>query len=128
LPDDYIRSRHLTAAVDTFCYGIFLFELVTGKPPSWQPPGAGMRMRDIMLDSSNPGEWIDKSPNEVTPWANCLFFLGRDCAKHSRKRRPEMKHVLFALEELQKSPSSLALQGYYDVKNSRVTFEVHLKK
>ena len=39
LPDDYVRSRHLTAAVDTFCYGIFLFELVTAKSPSWHPPG-----------------------------------------------------------------------------------------
>ena len=28
LPDDYCRSRQLTEQVDTFCYGILLFELV----------------------------------------------------------------------------------------------------
>lgn len=31
LPEDYIRSHQLTAAVDTFCYGIFMFELVCAK-------------------------------------------------------------------------------------------------
>ena len=28
LPDDYCRNRQLTEQVDTFCYGMFLFELV----------------------------------------------------------------------------------------------------
>ena len=31
LPDDYMRSFQLHPAVDTFCYGITLFELVTGQ-------------------------------------------------------------------------------------------------
>ena len=31
LPDDYVRSFHLHPAVDTYCYGITLFELVTGQ-------------------------------------------------------------------------------------------------
>ena len=31
LPDDYLRNFQLHVAVDTFCYGITLFELVTGK-------------------------------------------------------------------------------------------------
>ena len=30
LPDDYVRSYQLHPAVDTYCYGITLFELVTG--------------------------------------------------------------------------------------------------
>jgi serine/threonine protein kinase len=33
LPDDYRRNHQLHPAVDTFCYGIFLFELVTGVNP-----------------------------------------------------------------------------------------------
>ena len=31
LPDDYVRSYQLHPAVDTYCYGITLFELVTGQ-------------------------------------------------------------------------------------------------
>ena len=41
LPIDYIRSRELCPAVDTFCYGIFMFELVCGRSPSHRPPGQG---------------------------------------------------------------------------------------
>ena len=45
LPLDYVRSRHLTPAVDTFCYGIFLFELVSGKSPSWTDPKTNTTIR-----------------------------------------------------------------------------------
>merc|ERR1711956_201426 len=38
LPDDYRRSFDLKYAVDTFCYGMFLFDLVTGKSPSVKDP------------------------------------------------------------------------------------------
>lgn len=36
LPDDYLRTRNLTYAVDTYSFGMVLFELVTCKLPSWQ--------------------------------------------------------------------------------------------
>ena len=38
LPEDFKRSAHLTYAVDTYAYGMLLFELVTGKPPNWESP------------------------------------------------------------------------------------------
>ena len=77
--------------------------------------GDNTRLRDIMLEALTPGEWVDKTPKEeVNPWPKCLFFLGRDCANANRKSRPEMSHVLFALEQLQKSPSSLAIQVQWD--------------
>ena len=31
LPDDYLRSKQLSPAVDIFCFGMTLFDLVTGK-------------------------------------------------------------------------------------------------
>ena len=121
LPEDYIRSRHLTFAVDTFSYGIFLFELVSGRPPSFQPPGLGLRMRDILLERDTPGEWVDKLiSDDITPWPNCLFFLGKDCAQSQCRKRPSMARVLSALEKLHKMPSSLALQCYYDAKKNEV--------
>ena len=79
--------------------------------------GDNTRLRDIMLEVLTPAEWVDKTPKEeVNPWPKCLFFLGRDCAKANRKSRPEMSHVLFALEQLQKSPSSLAIQVQWGYK------------
>lgn len=60
LPDDYMRSRELCPAVDTFCFGIFMFELVCGHSPSYVPnPSNNFKMREIMLDINVPGEWVD---------------------------------------------------------------------
>lgn len=115
LPEDYIRSHELTPAVDTFCYGIFMFELVTAKSPSFliDRPN-NRRMREALLASEQPDQWID--PNlEKNCWANILFYMGLDCAKKSRKARPPMREVLKALESLYGHQSSaMALQIYYD--------------
>ena len=106
LPLDYVRSRHLTLAVDTFCYGIVMFELVSGKSPSWTDPQTGKSMRDIMLDAQDPGPWIDGAPDDPPGrWPHCLFFLGRDCTKSNRRKRPEMRHVLSSVESLHQNPA-----------------------
>ncbi len=61
LPEDYIRSKELAPAVDTFCYGILMFELVCGKSPSFKPipEDPSQRIRDIMLEINTPGQWVD---------------------------------------------------------------------
>lgn len=60
LPDDYKRNHQLHWSIDTFCYGIFLFELITGHGPSWFPPNSdNLPLRDIMLTVDNPQQWVD---------------------------------------------------------------------
>ena len=65
LPPDFRRNKELHVAVDTYCYGIFLFELVTGKKPSWIDPTSSRRsqtMRDIMLrEDSIPITYVDEN-------------------------------------------------------------------
>ena len=115
LPLDYVRSRHLTPAVDTFCYGIFLFELVSGKSPSWMDPQTRDTIRDIMIDASQPEPWIDSSAGDCgsSSWPKCLFFLGRDCTKSRRKNRPLMQSVLRAVEQLHQNPSIRSIRSAY---------------
>ncbi len=73
------------------------------------------RMRDIMLESLTPGEWVDKNPNDSPdPWVNSIFTLGRDCAKSNRKHRPEMEKVLLQLEKIQ---DSVAPQNNFQVRH-----------
>jgi len=115
LPLDYVRSRHLTPAVDTFCYGIFLFELVSGKSPSWMDPQTRDTIRDIMIDASQPEPWIDSSAGDCgsSSWPKCLFFLGRDCTKSRGKNRPLMQSVLRAVEQLHQNPSIRSIRSAY---------------
>lgn len=101
LPCDYVRSRHLTPAVDTFCFGILLHELVSGKSPSFTDPATNNTMRDILLGADNlPEPWVDPAVARVGPWPHHLFRLGKDCARLMRRQRPDMSSVLSAMEAL----------------------------
>ena len=117
LPEDYIRNRQLAPAVDTFCYGIFLFELVSARSPSfpWHEGKDNCRYREAMLDANVPDKFVDKNA-PPSYWSRLLFYIGKDCAQKSRKSRPKMTDVKAALDKLvnQTSSSALALQIYYD--------------
>jgi hypothetical protein len=79
---------------------MFLFELVTGKPPSWRPSGSGDTIREILLAASEPDKLLDKLPTEDSHWPASLFFVGKDCSKELRRRRPLMIDVFSTLEQL----------------------------
>ena len=120
LPEDYCRDRQLTDGVDIFCYGLFLFELVTGKSPSFIPSMIGLRMRDIMLTCIDPEEWFDPACQEASTWPLYLFLIGRDCTQSNRRKRAKMAKVFTSLEKLHNSPMMLTLQSYYDATSSEV--------
>uniref|UniRef100_A0A0K2U2G1 non-specific serine/threonine protein kinase n=1 Tax=Lepeophtheirus salmonis TaxID=72036 RepID=A0A0K2U2G1_LEPSM len=121
LPDDYIRSKQLSPAVDTFCFGIVLFELITAKSPSWQDPESKYRMRDIMLKQNcNLKKWIDPKLAHCG-WSQSLFIIGQLCAVSNRRQRPEMKQVFEALKKLSEfnSPPNYGINNESDASQSK---------
>ena len=116
LPDDFMRHGQLTPEVDTFSFGMFLFEMVSGKGPSVKIGGS--TVRDIMLTPTclHPGEMVDPNPGKVpssplclpatinTSWPVCMFKLGKDCTQTHRKERPSMSKVFSALSLLHQYP------------------------
>jgi len=123
LPDDYRRSFDLKYAVDTFCYGMFLFDLVTGKSPSAKDPTTNKYMRDVMLkkDPQEPiVEHVDQNVG-YDLWAKFLYCFGKDCTNPIANKRPKMGSVNDALEQLIKGqPQALAMQKFYDEKNKKL--------
>jgi interleukin-1 receptor-associated kinase 1 len=123
LPDDYRRSYDLKYAVDTFCYGMFLFDLVTGKSPSVIDPKTNKHMRDLMLKRSPQEpivEYVDKNVG-YDLWAKFLYCFGKDCTNAIANQRPKMVSVTDALEQLKKGqPQALAMQKFYDEKNKKL--------
>ena len=114
LPEDFMRNGQLGPEVDTFSYGIFLFELVSGKGPSYKVGNS--TVREIMLDPNNDDlttNMVDRNYGEMevlpdpmqSKWPVCLYRLGKDCTKSRRKDRPPMSKVFSALEFLHKHPS-----------------------
>ena len=112
LPDDLMRNGHLGPEVDTFCYGIFLFELYSGKGPSFKV--GKTTVREIMLDpnNDNPARMVDRNYGDIenlpdpmqSKWPQCLYLLGKDCTRRLKKDRPPMDKVHSALEFLHKAP------------------------
>ena len=115
LPEDFMRNGHLGPEVDTFSYGIFMFELVSGKGPSVKVGNS--TVREIMLDPNynDPTEMVDRNYGEMailedpmqSKWPICLYRLGKDCTKSRRKDRPPMSKVFSALDFLHKHPSGI---------------------
>ena len=122
LPEDYIRNHQLSPKVDTFCFGIFLFELVTARSPSYPIDlKNNVRMREVMLNASSPDPWVDPNMEQhASSWIHILFFTGLDCAKKSRSIRPFLGQVFEALDRLHRHESTaMALQIYYDEHKQR---------
>lgn len=117
LPNDYRRSLALTPAVDTFCFGIVMFELVSGKSPSFREPSARLSLRDRMLQASSVNDHVDAKVGHDN-WAHILFSLGKDCTKNNWRDRPSMDKVHSALEKLvtmiSSMPATFVLQKFYD--------------
>ena len=115
LPEDFMRNGQLGPEVDTFSYGILLFELVSGKGPSIKVGNS--TVREIMLNPNNEDletSMVDRNYGEMdilpdpmqSKWPVCLYRLGKDCTKSRRKDRPAMSKVFSALDFLHKHPSS----------------------
>ena len=100
-------------AVDTFCYGMFLFDLVTGKSPSDIDPKTNKLFRDVMLKRS-PQEPINEYVDDIVGydlWAKLLYWFGKECTIEIANQRPKMESVHDALEQLIKGkPQSLEMQ------------------
>ena len=99
LLSNFRRSFDLKYAVDTFCYGMFLFDLVTGKNPSVKDPKTNKLFRDVMLKRSPQepiDEYVDKNVG-YDHWAKVLYSEGKKCTNEIANKRPKMESVLLSI-------------------------------
>lgn len=124
LPNDFLRDKQLNGKVDTYSFGVVLFDLVTGKPPNYRVnPESKTVLLDVMKQNEPDfGTWVDKSwPEHLKDIqiSAILYKFGKWCARDRKKERPEMEEVYLKLKsslrkESMGSPSPLELQLRYD--------------
>jgi interleukin-1 receptor-associated kinase 1 len=98
LPLDFISNRQLSPKVDTYSFGIVLFELATGLPAY---------LKDRIRDAIVTGEYktmVDKSPPaDDSDIFEDFIQIGALCTANSSDKRPEMLEVFNRLDAKFKS-------------------------
>jgi interleukin-1 receptor-associated kinase 1 len=111
LPDEYLRSKKLSTKVDTFSFGIMLFEVVTGQR-AYEESRQKKYLKDLFDETENPEVLKDQRGGQDSPdvfWI--LVKLGKACTQRLAKDRPEMVQVLKSLEGLMSQASSIRKLG-----------------
>ncbi|MPC42124.1 Interleukin-1 receptor-associated kinase 1 [Portunus trituberculatus] len=100
LPVDYLRSKKLSVKVDTYSFGIVLYELCTGLRGYDDKRKEGQKFLWELVEESDQETMRDKKPvgtqePEVFPF---LLQLGKKCAQQRASQRPDMTDVFKELE------------------------------
>jgi len=120
LPEDFLRTKTLTVTVDTYSFGVVLFDMVTGRSPHVKVrDGNEMSpILDVMKDSTTmPAELVDTWEDS---WKNSqlskiLYKEGMKCTQEKARNRPKMKEVYEELLRCEShSPTPYELQQQFD--------------
>lgn len=100
LPDDYLRSKKISTKVDTYSFGVVLFELATALSVY-----INQRQDKFLRDhiDNYEGDIFDLKDKAVPNGCNCfqsLINIGKVCVSKRARDRPEMVEVLISLEKV----------------------------
>ncbi|XP_076278680.1 serine/threonine-protein kinase pelle [Lasioglossum baleicum] len=103
LPEEFLHGRKLSTKIDTYSFGIVLFELATGLPAYDGSRSEHKFLKDF-IDRWHDKELyllIDKKAGEKDKQVyNNLIILGKWCANRMAHNRPEMDIVFKKFNDL----------------------------
>ncbi|OAD57792.1 Serine/threonine-protein kinase pelle [Eufriesea mexicana] len=103
LPEEFLHGRKLSTKVDTYSFGIVLFELATGLLAYDKSRLENRFLKDIIdkWEDKDLSLLIDKKAGERNKQVyRNLMMLGKWCANHMAQNRPEMDYVFKKLNDL----------------------------
>lgn len=108
LPDDFLRSKQFSTKVDTYSFGIVLFELATSLPAYSRDREEKFLKDHVENYAGNVLDLKDPRAGGGEEVFLNLLKVGRGCVRKRAKERPEMVQVLIQLEEVLKKIATQA--------------------
>lgn len=101
LPDEFLRANKLSTKVDTYSFGVVLFEIATGLT-AYSVKRENKFLRDHVIDfEGDLNELKDsRAPPEGEKIFEGLTAIGKMCVQTKATHRPEMVTVLTQLESV----------------------------
>ncbi|XP_012280923.1 serine/threonine-protein kinase pelle [Orussus abietinus] len=103
LPEEFLHGKNLSTKIDTYSYGIVLFELATGLSAydDFRPENKFLKdFIDNWQDKDLPLLMDKKAGEENKQVYHNLIVLGKWCSNRLSKDRPEMELVFRKLNDL----------------------------
>lgn len=100
LPDEFLRAKKFSTKVDTYSFGIVLFEISTSLP-AYSDKREDKFLKDHVVNYE--GDILDMKDKRVEGYDECfkgLVDIGKMCVNKRAKERPEMVSVLILLEKV----------------------------
>ncbi|XP_063238395.1 serine/threonine-protein kinase pelle-like isoform X2 [Bacillus rossius redtenbacheri] len=112
LPEEFLRSRQFSVKVDTYSFGVVLFELCTGLRAYQQDrPNKYLKEHVEGWSEAQLPQLLDRrAPDDDHGVFLGLVMLGKCCVARQPRRRPDMVGVLRAVRELVSATEPLRLQ------------------
>ncbi|KAJ0624605.1 putative protein kinase RLK-Pelle-RLCK-VIIa-2 family [Helianthus annuus] len=109
---EFIQTGHLTSMSDVWSYGVFLYELITGKPPLHRklPKNKQSLLEWVKgyLESKRFNQIVDPrllEGNSPLESVKKLSVIADKCLSANPRRRPKMSKVLEMVNQLIQVPS-----------------------
>lgn len=103
LPDDFLRSKQFSTKVDTYSFGVVLFELATSLP-AYSRERRDKFLKDHVESFAEEGGDVLALKDPRAEGGEVIFGhlleVGKMCVAKRAKDRPEMVQVLIRLEEV----------------------------
>lgn len=98
LPDEFLRAKQISTKVDTYSFGVVLFEIATGLS-AYNENRANKFLKDHVTNYE--GDITDirdkRAGTENESYFLSLIEIGKVCVSRKTKDRPEMRNVLLKL-------------------------------
>ncbi|KAJ8929909.1 hypothetical protein NQ314_017374 [Rhamnusium bicolor] len=98
LPDEFLRAKKFSTKVDTYSFGVVLFEIATSLG-AYSDKREDKFLKDHVVNYK--GDILDLKDKRVEGYDECfkgLVEIGKMCVTKRAKERPEMVSVLILLE------------------------------